>query len=312
MKGLLRFIGRGAGSLGRFLGFGGAMTYLLQGYTQFRLFSGLGGLFNNAKALMGVHFHQFVEANPFVNFFFVAGIIVFTTALFISFFYRIFGLKMSKKVQTYILASPFLVVFCAIIYIGYVHNLRLQDPVYTNFSNANTEGEVATIKQQKGYSHIAQKSYEKDYIFNCIGKNLSEAFYVDMCRELSYDELNARCFKLIKVKGYEKRQYKMNITPLMYAAYIGNKEAVAALLNSNKVDIRAVSVTRDRVNCPDGFGWFLNKKYTYKVTHTPYSIAYDNGHAVRYLIKKYSQDKGYNDYAGLFTNYKLNDCSRLI
>lgn len=298
----------GLGSVGRLVGFGGVLTYLLQGYTQFRIFKEGSNLFSSAKNFMGVHFHKYVESNPFINFFFISGIIVFITSLMLAFVYKVFGITMNKKIKTYILLAPFFVVFAGIIYAGYVHNLRTKDVVYSTFSGANTEGEVATIKTQQSYSHVKQKSYEKDYVFNSIGKNLSEAFYADMCRELSYDDLNARVFKEIKVKGYYKKVYKMNVTPLMWAAYIGNTAAVSALLKSGKVNIRAVAVTRDWPTCQQGAGWFFGVTYLYKTTHTPYSIAYDNGHSLRSLIKDASIKAGYKEYKGLYDSYS-NKCN---
>ena len=296
--------------LGTLAGLGGALTYLMQGYAQFRIFQEGRNLFSSAKNFMGAHFHEYAENNPFINFFFVSGIVVFLSSFLITFAYKTFGLQMNKKVKTYILLSPFFVLFCGIIYVGYVHNLRTKDTVYTIFANARTEGEVASKKTKYNFSHHDEMKYKKNYVFECIGKStLSQSFYSDMCRDLSYSELNRCALKNIKVVSFynRAREYRLHITPLMYAAYIGNKAAVAALLESGKADLKAVVKTVENPTCPNFWGaWGYTYKYT--TTHTPYSIARDNRHGVKNMIEKASKAIGYYDYKGYNSSTHKGSC----
>ncbi len=296
MIGFLKKIGSKAAG---FLGFGGLFGYLLQGYAQVRVFNAVENSGESVKNGVGAYFHNLVEQNPLISAFFTIGLVTLMGTIMILFFYKLFGLNMPRRIKRYVMITPFITLFCAIVYLGYIQHLKSNDQVYTLFRDAKTQEDVLTARIQGKFSHQSEASMDPDYIFNQVGKNLHKAFYEDLVNQLSYNDLNKRRFMEISFRGGCLQTYKVQLTPLLYAAYIGNKEAVAAFVESSKIDQQAKIITKDKKNGESFGSWLLGGKYEYKAYHTPFSIAHNKKFTdVCRILQKAAEKAGYSRYRG--------------
>ncbi len=291
------------GIASRLVGFllaGGGAVSLLQIYGQFRLIDGLDRIFVDLKNSLGLYYTKFADKNPMVGMFFNVGMIVFLSTMIIVGSYRILGLRMGKKTRKYVLFSPFIIILCAVVYMGNVFYFSYNDAVYKNFGKAETREEVAYLKGKLDYDHRKEFKKDNSYVFSCIERNMPEAFYIDLFNSLSFDQRNHHNIRSLKLKGQDGQQ-DINIPPLMYACYIGNYKAVRAFLLDKKAHIISTLTTKSIMPCSNFFGKLLGRNYADKRIHTCYSIAVENGRlACAELIRKRAQEIGWNGYPGKY------------